>query len=225
MIFRVSRIICLCLLYWFTVADITEIYSQENELSKLNFEHISKGLSQNTVTCILQDRDGFMWFGTRNGLNRYDGVLFKEYYRKLNDSIIMSPGYINCIYEDRNGILWAGSREGGLIRYHKEGDHFVSVTLENEPYLLNNSVTAIFEDSEDNFWVGTEKNGLVLYNRTTGAHTNYQHQPKDQYSLSNNQVQSIFEDKQGDLWVATMYNGLNLMDKKASSVLSLHRGI
>ena len=195
MIFRVYRIILLCLLYTLTGAGITEVYSQQHVISDLKFEHISKGLSQNTVTCILQDRDGFMWFGTRNGLNRYDGVLFKEYYRKRNDSIVTSPGYINCIYEDRSGILWAGTREGGLIRYYKEGDYFVSVSLENEPNLLNNSVTTIFEDSEDNFWVGTEKNGLVLYNRITGTHTNYQHQ-SSQYSLSGNQVQSIFEDKQ-----------------------------
>ena len=197
------------------VASIIPIFGQEVIDAKLEFEHIANGLSQNTVTCILQDRKGFMWFGTRNGLNRYDGVEFKEYHHKLNDSVSMSQGLVLSIYEDAAGTLWIGTRDGGLSKYLKTEDHFVNVKLKDKPYLLSNTpVTAIFEDSEGDFWIGTEKHGLVLFDRETNEATRYQHQASDAYSISNNHIQRIFEDHQGTLWVATAYHGLNMMDKQ-----------
>ena len=181
----------------------------------IQFQHISQGLSQNTVTSILQDQYGFLWFGTRNGLNRYDGVAIKQYDRRFSDSISVSHGNVNCIFEDSNGILWVGTREGGLNWYHRESDQFINVQLEHDPHGLNNaSVTTIYEDRHGNLWVGTQGQGLILFDRETFETQDFQHQPFDSYSLSGNFVIRIFEDKLGNLWVASRYNGLNQLDEQ-----------
>lgn len=180
----------------------------------IQFQHISQGLSQNTVTSILQDQYGFLWFGTRNGLNRYDGVAMKQYDRRFRDSISVSHGFVNCIFEDSRGTLWVGTRDGGLNRYHRERDEFLKVQIEEDAYGLNSaSVTDLYEDQQGNFWIGTQDNGLILMDRSTFECQGYQHQPFDRFSISSNFVEKIFEDKNGNLWVASRYHGLNLLDE------------
>ena len=88
----------------------------------LKFEHldINAGLSQNHVLCILQDSRGFMWFGTSDGLNKYDGYKFTFYKNDAKDSNTISNNFITGIVEDAEGIIWVATRGGGLNRYDKE---------------------------------------------------------------------------------------------------------
>ncbi len=207
------RRIWLKLLVW--LATMSPLSAQvTNDLSDIEFQHISKGLSQNTLTCILQDHIGFMWFGTRNGLNKYDGVVFSQYQRRFSDSITVSHGFVNCIYEDKDNSLWVGTREGGLNWYHRQRDEFISFELEEDPIgLQHSSVTAVYEDSKGNFWVGTQDKGLVLLDRETQRYRqHYTHSEQDPYSLSDDQIEEIFEDAQGNLWIVSRYHGLNLFD-------------
>ena len=140
------------------------VLGQEGFLKKdIQFEHFTEGLSQNTVTSILQDHYGFLWVGTWSGLNRFDGVEFKVYERVQGDPTTLGGNYIFDLYEDSKGVLWIATRNG-LSKYNWGTDNFE--TFRNDPNdpnsLSGNSITKVFEDSRGNFWVGTERNGLNL---------------------------------------------------------------
>jgi len=179
----------------------------------LQVQKIAQGLSQNTVTTMVQDQYGFMWIGTRNGLNRFDGVEITQYDRRFNDSISVSHGFVNHVFEDSEGVVWVGTREGGLNWYHRERDEFINVRLDPDPNnISSSSVTFIYEDQHANFWLGTQDHGLILFNRDSQTYTAFKHQPNDPFSISSDHISRIFEDAQGNLWIGTRYQGLNQFD-------------
>src|SRR5689334_14637169 len=92
---------------------------QYNAIENIKFEQVSEGLSEKSVTCILQDHKGFMWFGTRNGLNRYDGVEFKVYEFVYGDTTSVSGNFINQLVEDNGGNIWVGTLDAGLNLYDR----------------------------------------------------------------------------------------------------------
>src|SRR5882724_5089363 len=112
-------------LLFLTFMQVTCFYAIAQK-QNLKFEHldINAGMSQNQVMCILQDSRGFMWFGTRDGLNKYDGYKFTVYKNDAKDSTSISNNFITGIVEDATGIIWIASRGGGLNRYDKEKDKF-----------------------------------------------------------------------------------------------------
>lgn len=217
---NINRNICFILLLA-VCPDFFGINAQVPTLPKIEFEHISKGLSQNTVTCILQDTDGFMWMGTRNGLNRYDGVEFKEYKLLSHDSVSLGLGHVVCIYQDSNGVLWVGTRDRGLSYYLPDREVFIYPNEDKpENRLTQISVTSILEDKDQDFWVATARNGLFLYNRQDGTIYNYRSHSYDANSLSGNNLSMIKQDPNGNIWVGTQGHGLNLFDKKANRFYS-----
>src|SRR5919112_6662489 len=92
----------------------------------LKFEHldITAGLSQNHIMCILQDSRGFMWFGTRDGLNKYDGYKFTVYKNDPKNKSSISGNYISDIIETRNGDIWVATWGGGLDKFNREKNQF-----------------------------------------------------------------------------------------------------
>src|SRR5689334_7852902 len=96
--------------------------------SNIRFEHlgIDKGLSQSNVICILQDSRGFMWFGTRDGLNKYDGYKFTVYKNNADDKTTISNDYIQDMIEGKDGSLWIATRGGGLNKFDREKNRFIS---------------------------------------------------------------------------------------------------
>src|SRR5205085_12673310 len=116
------------------------------------------GLSQNHVMSILQDSRGFMWFATRDGLNKYDGYKFTVYKNDAKDSNSISNNFISGIVEDSKGIIWIATRAGGLNRYDKEKNKFTR--FKNNPKNLNSLSSdlaiSLSKDSEDNLWICTE---------------------------------------------------------------------
>ncbi len=92
----------------------------------LRFENISleEGLSQSTIFAMVQDQQGFLWFATEDGLNRYDGYDFTVYKHDPEDPSSLSDNWILCLLVDKSGTLWIGTREGGLERYDSEFDQF-----------------------------------------------------------------------------------------------------
>jgi len=69
---------------------------------------IQDGLSQTTVNAIIQDKKGFMWFGTKGGLNRYDGMLFRNFKHDMTDNHSLGNNFVTCLYQDNNGNIWVG---------------------------------------------------------------------------------------------------------------------
>ncbi|OEU64949.1 MAG: histidine kinase [Desulfovibrio sp. S3730MH75] len=181
----------------------------------LRFERISlkEGLSQSSILCMLHDSKGFLWFGTYDGLNRYDGRQMKVYSKsQLPGSI--SDSNIRAICEDSSGMLWVGTKGGGLNSYDRKTDSFSSFTpdSENANAISGKTVTSIYEDSKGQLWVGTDK-GLNLFDRASRTFKKFE-KSDSPTSISHNEIRSIYEDMQGRLWVGTA-KGLNLfLDKK-----------
>src|SRR5450432_4229099 len=100
----------------------------------LKFEHldINAGLSQNNIICILQDSRGFMWFGTRDGLNKYDGYQITIYRNDPKNKNSISNNFISDLTEDDNGVIWVATRGGGLNRYDRDKDQFISFRADGD---------------------------------------------------------------------------------------------
>ncbi|MGH9941324.1 MAG: ligand-binding sensor domain-containing protein [Pyrinomonadaceae bacterium] len=173
------------------------------------------GLSQNSVRCILQDGKGFIWFGTLNGLNRFDGYQFVIYRHDFQDQNSLSDNLIHSIYETASGEIWVGT-SNGLNRYEQATDNFKTYTFDaNNPKSLGDGVVqTIFADRDGTLWVGTSKGGLSKFDRAAESFTHYQTAANNDESLSSNNVRGIGEDKDGGFWVATNDGGLNKFDRE-----------
>ena len=146
----------------------------------LRFDHISieHGLSQSSVQVIFQDSRGFLWFGTEDGLNRYDGYNFTIYKPDPDAINSLSDRWITSIVEDQEGYIWIGTRLGGLNRYDprtEEFSHFLNDEM-NPASLIDNHINALYIDKRGNLWIGTA-NGLDLFDRGTGTFRHYVYNP------------------------------------------------
>jgi signal transduction histidine kinase/ligand-binding sensor domain-containing protein/DNA-binding response OmpR family regulator len=192
---------------------------------QLKFSHIDRdqGLSQSNVMAILQDSRGFMWFGTRDGLNKFDGYQFTVYKNNPDDPGSLSNNLVTNLIEDSKGIIWIATRGGGLNRYDREKDRFTNYRYKkNDPKSISDDfLKCITADSQGNLWIGTISGGLNKLDPKTGEFTRYVHNNKDPQSLSDNEVNRVLEDAGHRLWVATGNGGLNLLDrtKKTFTVL------
>jgi two-component system, sensor histidine kinase ChiS len=184
----------------------------------IRFERLSleQGLSHSTVLCALQDSEGFMWFGTYDGLNKYDGYTFTPYKPNPEDPKSLSHNVVLSLYEDRHGVLWVGTEGGGLNKFDRATEQFVHYRHDpNDPTSLgNDKIWAIYEDREGVLWVGTEGGGLNKFDRTTEQFTRYRHDPADPTSLADDSLYTIYEDRAGVLWLGTFAGGLNAFDRE-----------
>ena len=181
----------------------------------LKFKHITddQGLSNTSVECILQDNRGFIWFGTLDGLNRYDGYKITVYNNDPKDTGSISDNTIRCIYEDHKHRLWVGT-SNGLNLFDQNTDKFIRYKHSTRVNSIsNNKINDIYEDAAHNLWIATAGGGLNLYDAEKNTFTHFVHQANRVNSLSSNEVNSVCGDKKGNLWVATN-NGLNLFNPK-----------
>ena len=192
----------------------TLAYPQTEHLS---FEHLgtAQGLSQSNVICTLQDSRGFMWFGTREGLNKYNGYSFTVYKNEIGDDRSLSNNMVNDIVEDAKGNLWIGTWGGGLDRYDRKTDQFVHFRHNpaDPTSISSNLVLALLKDSEGAIWIGTEDGGVDRMD-SAGRFRHYRNRPGDPGSLGDNQVKNLFEDEDQKIWVATLNGGLNVLDQR-----------
>jgi ligand-binding sensor domain-containing protein/signal transduction histidine kinase/DNA-binding response OmpR family regulator len=188
------------------------------------FRHltISDGLSQSSVIAIVQDKKGLMWFGTRDGLNRYDGREFTVFRNDKSDSSTISSNNLTSIIVDSNGDLWIGTFNG-LNKYDYKKERFIQFfnNTEDSLTLSDNSVWTVFESKKGDIWVGTA-NGLNRWNKKNQKFTRYYHDEQNKNSLSSNYVQGIFEDSDGNIWVATA-RGLNRLTQGKNGSVQFKR--
>jgi PAS domain S-box-containing protein len=185
--------------------------------NSIRFSHISleSGLSQATIFQIIQDKQGFLWIATADGLNRYDGYQFKVYNVEKGNPRSLSNGYVLALYEDQQGYIWAGTRGGGLNRFDPAKDEFLRYQHDpqNSNSLINDTILCLSQDLSGNLWVGTEE-GLDMLDVKSGVFTHYTHDPQNSNSLSHNRVLTLYESpsQPGILWVGTQGGGLNRLD-------------
>ncbi len=189
-----------------------EIFSQYTNIEKFTIEN---GLSQNSINCIIQDKKGFLWIGTEDGLNRYDGYKFKYYRHNASDENSISSNFIHSIYEENENILWICT-EYGLNKYNRKEDKFTRfVNLKNhENSIHHNNVFYIYKDKKEEniFWVKTFL-GLEKFDLKKKQFTLFEPE-KDIFTteVDYNNFSIIEDKKQGLLWFATKY-GLTFFNK------------
>lgn len=175
----------------------------------LRFQHITteQGLSQNTIDCIMQDSRGFMWFGTWNGLNRYDGYNFLV-FKSENRQQGLSNNFIYSICEDNDGNIWAGTKNGLNKISHQTNaiENFYHARNERNS-ISDNCINAVYCDNQGSVWVGTAGSGLdkIKTDKEDGKYliTHYRNDRSNPNSLPGNLVNAILQDKKGFLWVGT----------------------
>ncbi len=182
----------------------------------LKFEHLSlqEGLSQSSVYAIAQDSQGFLWFGTQDGLNKYDGYDWTVYRHASDDPDTLSHSVISTLYQDQEGTLWIGTDGGGLNRFDPDTGQFVHYRAQPDGSGLSGDyIRAILQDREGTLWVGTCGSGLNRFDRTKGRFKHYHHKPGDSRTLSSETLSVLYEDRAGTLWVGTSDGGLNRFDR------------
>ncbi len=211
-----------CAVYLFNCLVICSFTA--NAQQKLKFTHITTddGLSQSTVLCTLKDKYGFMWFGTYDGLNRYDGYHFTVYRNIPKDPHSISSNSIVALFEDKQGNLWIGTNDG-LSKYDRGNDSFTNYRANlGKGSISSNAISSITEDYLGNLWIGTF-NGLNILDRKTNQFKRYYSKLSDPGSLSDGRITALFEDNKKNLWIGTTGGGLNLFDRyKNQFVKFLH---
>ena len=205
-----------CLLLFILLFDSFLCYAQKHQL-KFEQLGINEGLSQSTVRCIFQDRKGFMWFGTKDGLNQYDGYKFTIYRKNPVNTNSLGSNDIKSIVDDKQGNLWIATWDGGLNSYDPKSGKFVRYLKKTGANSISsNFLENLCVDEKDNIWIGTADNGLNYLDTKTKQFTSYNFSPRDFGSISGNSISAIFEDSRKNIWVGTT-NGLNLFDKKTNT--------
>src|SRR5580698_2432136 len=175
-----------------------------------------EGLSQNRVTQILQDDQGFMWLATQHGVDRYDGYQFRTFKNDPRQENSLCGVFMLALFKDRSGTLWMGC-ESGLDRFDPTTETFVHyrITSENLPR-LSNAVRHIYQDVHGFLWLSTG-HGLCRLDPRSGKVTWFRHSEDDPLSLSSDDVKSSGEDRHGVFWVASG-EGLDAFDPSTNHV-------
>ncbi|MDG7050774.1 MAG: hypothetical protein JRZ94_06190 [Nitrososphaerota archaeon] len=167
---------------------------------------IDDGLSQSSVTNIVQDRDGFLWFGTQDGLNRYDGISFRVYRHQPFDQYSLRSNFIISLAVDSSGMLWVGT-DKNLSRYNKYLDRFEHVELPDSqsgstPQM---QISSLHTDLNGTVWIGTLGNGIYYVSLTDSVST-HANKVKFKDTRLNKNISVITTDRDGKLFVTT-YDG------------------
>ena len=191
----------------------TILFAQKKQLA---FDHFKTnvGLSQSNVLCIMQDSKGFMWFGTREGLNKYDGYKFTVYKNDPKNNNSISGNFISAVIESHDGNIWVATWGDGLCMYNTETDQFTTYKYDakNAGSISSDFLNTVAEDKDGNIWAGTEDAGLNILNSKTKQFTHYRNNKNNPNSLSDDFVRIIKQDNEHNLWIGTTNGGLNLFN-------------
>ncbi|WP_282133481.1 two-component regulator propeller domain-containing protein [Cellulophaga baltica] len=191
--------------------------------NSLKFEHLNteNGLSQSDVNTIFQDDNGFMWFGTHDGLNRYDGYNFTVFKPNPENPHSISSNLIWKIIDDDQGNLWIGTTGGGLNYFDKKTEKFKSFKNDpkNEFSIKSDYITLLFKDSNNRLWVGTTK-GIDMADLSKSADSlKFEHfnlyQNSNSPTRNSNNVSTFYEDSMHQVWIGGI-NGLSKLSRDSN---------
>lgn len=190
------------------------------------FNHfkVEDGLSQSTVWCILQDKTGFMWFGTKDGLNRFDGYRFKTFqYDPVNPGTSIGNNFIRCLFEDKEGKIWVGTAAGIYI-YDPVSELFVPFACKTgDGIRIDDEVNQIQADRYGNIWIGSWQ-GVFKYNTLSGQLLHFGHDPDNKTSLSSNKIWSLCIDSDNVIWAGSQGSGLNRYQSSTNDFVNYNLG-
>jgi ligand-binding sensor domain-containing protein len=185
-----------------TISDFVHLYAGFPPLGFKRFT-MDDGLTSDNICSIYQDRDGFMWFGSNSGIDKFDGENFRSYQNLFIDTIEDFP-LMTSIIEDESGLFWIATNKNGIILFDKRKE--TCTRIKHDPSvpesLSSNEVISIYRDSKNNIWVATWNGGLNLWNGKGNSFTHYKHNPTDLQSLGSDYISSVAEDSMGNIWIA-----------------------
>ena len=193
------------------------IYPSPVAASTARFTHLSveQGMSQSTVNAILQDHAGFLWFGTEEGLDRYDGYTFVAFKHDARDSKSIADDVVTALFEDGQHRLWVGT-EHGLCLFDRPTETFTRI-----PSVLDR-VKSIVDAPDGTLWVASEGGGLFLRDPATGAFTSYQPDAKSPVSLASFLISALLFDRDGRMWIGTRNAGVDLFQRSGKFARFIH---
>lgn len=203
-------------------------WAQSTDFSVRQYDE-SRGLSSRYVRFMIQDRQGFMWFGTPDGLNRYDGHTFVTFRKNPLDTNSLAGNYINRLAEDRQGNIWIGYYTGGVSCYNPRRGRFTHYPLQNVAGhdFRGLEVTGIYCDQQDQVWLGIKGEGMVHLDPNTGKTLHYNIvTPKGDAAAqaigkAYNILYHIYETPQGLFYLIT-HDGLYSFDRKTQRLRAIH---
>ena len=183
------------------------------EIDRFEYLSTDNGLSQNTVSCILCDSKGFMWFGTMNGLNRYDGYTFKIFQNTKSKPGLLTNNRIVSIWEDKKQFIWIETYDGYYHYFNPRTEVFFTLPK----YMVNleekySKINSFYQFSDEEIWLGSSNSGVyrLVYNQKTDTYDQEQFLSRGQFSISNNDIRFIVSDRDSNIYIGSR-NGLNLL--------------
>ncbi|MEJ7691481.1 two-component regulator propeller domain-containing protein, partial [Daejeonella sp.] len=167
---------------------------------------VNDGLGSNTIWAISQDSEGYMWFGTKDGLNRFDGYNFKSFRYNKGNAKSLGSNFIHKILNFDKSHLWIATDLGVYI-LDMEKETFNPIKA-----LANKAVFDLMKDSKGSIWISTRNHGLYQYKLSSEKLINYQNKNNDRTTISSNQIRRTIEDDDGNIWIAAFGGGVDVLD-------------
>jgi len=187
---------------------IPTIFAQNRSLQFENFT-IDDGLSNNSINCILQTRDGFLWIATKDGLNRFDGQNFKIFKNDPSNSKSLTENYVMSLLESEDGTFWVGTWGGGLLKFDPLHETFIRYDL---PINDDDYIQALYEDNQHYIWYGTTNGGINKLNTISKKILSYRKNLTNKFYFPDNNITSITQVNKKYLWIGTLSSGLFKFD-------------
>ena len=198
------------LLFWLTLVIWPGLCFAQEQLISVEYFGEDKGLNTTVINDLFQDREGFLWLATREGLIRYDGNTFKYFRNQPGDSTSIYNNHVLCLTEDPEGNIWAGLARGGVSCYDRKSGRFRNYPFTEKLKIKTTPVVRIFFDREEEIWLGLSGYGIVQLNRQTGAFQTFDlvtaesapHLSPEELPYFNTAL-NFWQDENGLLWCAT----------------------
>lgn len=172
------------------------------------FFSISNKLSNSHVNSIYQDKQGFIWICTDNGLNSFDGTDFKTYYHRQNDTTSLIDNSVLAVLEDRDGIFWVGTT-AGLQIFDRDTQKFSAIHFKYPRVTDFSYFSCILEDSKGNIWVSTSRSGAICLKQGNRQPVYYM---QTNSNICSNKINTLFEDRFGNIWIGSQDNGISILN-------------
>ncbi len=206
-----------CLLGALTFAPSAHLIAQRGDVSFKRYS-IEDGLSNATVTAVAQDSTGIMWFGTEDGLNRFDGYAFTTYRHIIGDSASIVSGDIRAAVCDRSGRLWIATASG-LDQYDRTRDRFVHFrNFAADKYSHTPApLTSLMLDRGDTLWIGSLGGGLLCFDMKSGVTSEFRHEPANPHTIVSDSIRSLYAAHGGRIWVSFYTSGISIYERASNT--------
>ena len=212
--FPIKRVIGQVIYFLLLLIMSTHLLAQESAGKHIRHYQAKDGLSFVVVTSITQDKDGFIWIGTTDGLNRFDGLTFKVYKADVSNPIALASNYVNALHTDNQGTLWVATK-GGLQFYDQNQDRFIHYNIaqiegdrKSVRFTIADKGNLWVETGSEFGYLDTRSRKCKLYNRSNLP------------ALSGNVISTVFQDSHNLLWLGTRDNGVHVFRVKNGKILT-----